>query len=83
MKRFVYVTTLIIMLGCFQNAKAQLLNLSVGFEFATMKGEFKNIASFGVGVSGGVELAVTQKFGLTAQIGYFYLSPDDKYSPHT
>ena len=78
-KRLVHVIALITMVSVTQNVQAQLLKTSLGLELAVMKGDFKNIASFGIGTSGELELALTEKFGLTAQIGYLYLSPDDMY----
>ncbi len=59
------------------------INVLLGFEGVSTLGEFKNIASVGGGASGGIEFGVSEKFGLTAQLGYIYLRPvNDLQSAH-
>lgn len=62
-----------------QNVKAQF-NASIGLEGAIMQGDFKSLASYGIGATIAGEFGLTEKLGLTAQLGYIYLLPVEIYA---
>jgi len=52
---------------------------SIGTEVTRAMGKFGNAISFGFGVSGGVEYAFTNKFGLMVLAGYIHQIPNNEY----
>ena len=68
----------LIFIGSVKISKAQF-NASIGLEGAIMQGDFKSLTSVGFGATAGGELGLTEKSGLTAQVGYIYLIPEERY----
>ena len=52
---------------------------SIGIETTLAKGELSRQISYGFGISSILEYTFTNKFGLTAHIGYFHLLPKESY----
>ena len=78
-KHIVYpmLTIMLYFISSGQKVKGQV-EVLMGIEIVIPRGELNDIAIIGLGGSGGVELPLTKKLGLTAQVGYIYLRPKKK-----
>ncbi|MBW6483643.1 MAG: porin family protein [Vicingaceae bacterium] len=71
---FLLLVTVIPLIG-----KSQI-KVSVGSEVTSALDDFSHYVSYGFGLSGGAEYNFTDKFGITAQLGYIYLIPEADYA---
>ena len=72
--------TVLLLIAFFPLIGKSQFKASVGAEITSALGDFSNLVSVGFGLSGGAEYNFTDKFGITAQLGYIYLIPEARYA---
>ncbi|PJA08462.1 MAG: hypothetical protein COX70_03620, partial [Flavobacteriales bacterium CG_4_10_14_0_2_um_filter_32_8] len=72
--------TVLLLIAFFPLIGKSQFKASVGAEITSALGDFSNLVSVGFGLSGGAEYNFTDKFGITAQLGYIYLFPEEQYA---
>ena len=77
MKKIMKLAAALALVAGFANTSNAQFGASVGLEVAMPLGDFSNLASFGAGVSGAGEYAMSDNAGITGTIGYIYLAPAD------
>lgn len=75
---FIYLPLTILFLLCGRDEAKGQVEVLMGIEIVIPREELNDLAIIGLGGSGGLELSLTEKMGLTAQIGYIYLRPKNE-----
>jgi hypothetical protein len=79
MKTTIKITVIIFLMVMPLIGKSQF-KVSIGAEIASAQGDLNDAVNFGFGVSGGVEIGLGNKTGLTAQAGYIYFLTKENYA---
>jgi len=72
--------TILLLVTVFPLIGKSQFKASVGSEVTSALDDFSHYVSYGFGLSGGAEYNFTDKFGITAQLGYIYLIPEARYA---
>ena len=75
-KRTIFFVLILIL--CLQEETKGQINVLMGFEVVLPQEELNDIVLIGLGGTGGIEVSLTEKLGLTGQIGYIYLRPNSE-----